>query len=336
MTTREEMLKDIARPEYSFLKTNPHLGDNIILLGLGGSHAYGTDIATSDWDWRGVATRTAKDILTGKDFEQVTNNVTDTTVYSFDKIIKLLCSCNPNTIEMLGLKPEHYLYVSPAGQLLLDNADLFLSKRAVNSFGGYAMAQLNRLSNKSGRANDEIVQNEARSLQKAINGLKLSDTTVSAKVEQCESSPLIILQGVWYLDDFVKLYQVVDNVHTDYRNSTRNNKAVEHGKLNKHMMHLCRLYFMAIDILRDGKIVTYREKEHDFLMDVRNGKYLENGTTPTKEFMNIVADMEKQMKDAAEKSELPDKPDQDRVDALVADINEAVVTGGMEEPQFEI
>ena len=29
--------------EYEFLKTNPRLGDRIMLLGLGGSYAYGTN-----------------------------------------------------------------------------------------------------------------------------------------------------------------------------------------------------------------------------------------------------------------------------------------------------
>ena len=40
---------------YSFLRTNEHLGKNLILLGLGGSHAYGTNVETSDLDVRGCA-----------------------------------------------------------------------------------------------------------------------------------------------------------------------------------------------------------------------------------------------------------------------------------------
>lgn len=48
---------------------------------------------------------------------------------------------NPNVIEMLGNLPEHYLYVSNAGRMLLDNKKLFLSKQVVHSFGGYATAQ---------------------------------------------------------------------------------------------------------------------------------------------------------------------------------------------------
>ena len=40
----------ISHPEYDFLRTNESLGENIILLGLGGSHAYGTNNENSDVD----------------------------------------------------------------------------------------------------------------------------------------------------------------------------------------------------------------------------------------------------------------------------------------------
>ena len=141
----------LKTPEYDFLKTNPHLGNNIILLGLGGSHAYGTNVEGSDIDIRGIALNSKSDILGSSNFEQVVNEATDTTIYSLRKIVSLLSSCNPNTIEILGLKPEHYLYLSPIGQELLDNKKLFLTKRAVQSFGGYAFAQLRRLDNKAAR-----------------------------------------------------------------------------------------------------------------------------------------------------------------------------------------
>jgi hypothetical protein len=52
----------------------------------------------------------------------------------------------------LGLNPEHYLYIHPIGQVLLNNSKLFLSKRAVYSFAGYAKEQLKKLDNKSSRS----------------------------------------------------------------------------------------------------------------------------------------------------------------------------------------
>ena len=62
-------MKDILkRPEYNFIRENKHLGENIILLGLGGSRAYGTNIETSDIDIRGIAINSADEILLGTDF----------------------------------------------------------------------------------------------------------------------------------------------------------------------------------------------------------------------------------------------------------------------------
>ena len=137
--------------EYDFLRTNEHLGKNIILITLGGSHADGTNIDTSDCDIRGCALNTKEEILTNKNFEQFVNEDTDTTIYSFNKLIHLLTNANPNTIEILGCKPEHYLYLSSIGQELLDHKYLFLSKKCVYAFGGYANAQLRRLDNKAAR-----------------------------------------------------------------------------------------------------------------------------------------------------------------------------------------
>jgi hypothetical protein len=53
--TLDNIKNKLKTEEYSFLKDNEHLGDNIILLGLGGSHAYGMDKEDSDLDVRGIA-----------------------------------------------------------------------------------------------------------------------------------------------------------------------------------------------------------------------------------------------------------------------------------------
>ncbi len=144
----EEVLKNtietVIKPkvfnsdEYNFLKTNENLGNNIILLGLGGSYAYGTNNENSDIDIRGCALNSKSNILTYKDFEQVTNDPTDTTIYSFNKFIKLLIDVNPNTIELLGLEDWQYLYLTPVGAEFIKYKDLFLSKKCIQSFGGYA------------------------------------------------------------------------------------------------------------------------------------------------------------------------------------------------------
>ena len=149
--TIDEIKAALKTKEYDFLRNDEHLGENIILLGLGGSHAYGTEKpdGSSDIDLRGFAFNTADEILTNTDIDwQVAgeeNSGIDACIYSFMKMMKLLSECNPNCMEILGLRPEHYLYVSPVGQELLDNKDMFLSKLVIPKFLGYSSQQLYRL-----------------------------------------------------------------------------------------------------------------------------------------------------------------------------------------------
>lgn len=98
--TNAEFKAILQREEYDFLRTNKHLGDNILFLTIGGSHAYGTNVEGSDVDIRGAAG--SPEILGVNRFEQVINNQTDTVIYAINKFVNLLVQCNPNVIELLG------------------------------------------------------------------------------------------------------------------------------------------------------------------------------------------------------------------------------------------
>lgn len=325
--------------EYDFLRENENLGSNIILLGFGGSHAYGTNNENSDVDIRGVAARTKRSILTGSDFEQVVDVDTDTTVYSFDKIVKLLCSCNPNVIELLGLKPEHYIYLTEAGKKLIENRHLFLSKRAVHSFGGYANSQLRRLESKAARLVSQSQQEEH--IIKSIEHASVEFKTMFLEVPgdaiklYIDKSPredydteifCDIALHHYPLRDYKGMMNTMGEIIKSYAKiGRRNEKAIAHDKLGKHMMHLVRLYLMCFDILEQGEIITYREKEHDFLMSIRNGKFLDENRQPIEEFYKIVNEYEKKLDYLKDHTTLPDEVDMNKVMDLVAEINGMVV-----------
>lgn len=97
--TREELQKIIDSESYDFLRTDPHLGKHLMFLTIGGSHAYGTNQEGSDVDIRGVALKSREDLLGMGDFEHYVDKTTDTTVFCFNKAIKLMCSGNPNMLE---------------------------------------------------------------------------------------------------------------------------------------------------------------------------------------------------------------------------------------------
>lgn len=332
----------LKTPEYDFLKTNPHLGNNIILLGLGGSHAYGTNVEGSDIDIRGVALNSKSDILGSSNFEQVVNEATDTTIYSLRKIVSLLSSCNPNTIEILGLKPEHYLYLSPIGQELLDNKKLFLTKRAVQSFGGYAFAQLRRLDNKAARTLEQA-EREQHILNSITNAsyvwpdkydcFKDGDFVNlypdDSELDDMDKEIFMDIHLTHYpLRDYKSMWSDMKNIVSEYgKIGHRNKNAIANDKLGKHMMHLVRLYLMCLDILEKEEINTFRDKDHDFLMEIRNGKFLDKDSHPLPEFYDMVSDYEKRLKYAAENSSLPDKPDYDAINDFLMSVNERIVKG---------
>lgn len=157
--------------EYGFLKEHPRLGKRIILLGVGGSYAYGTDNENSDIDFRGITLNLPSDLLGLTQFEQFEDRDTDTVIYSFNKMVRLLLDCNPNTCEILGLEKEGYLILTELGQELLDNRSLFLSKRAARSFSGYAQGQIRRLQNAIAR--DSMPQ--ARKEQHILHAVQNSE-----------------------------------------------------------------------------------------------------------------------------------------------------------------
>ena len=271
--TVEEIREKLKTSEYDFLRNNKHLGSNIILLGLGGSYSYGMNIeGKSDIDIRGVALNSKEEILLLQNFGQIVDENTDTTIYSFNKMVNLLCKANPNVMEQLGLNTEHYLYIHPIGQVLLNNSKLFLSKRAVYSFAGYAKEQLKKMDNKSSRSFGE-----------------------------------------------------------DYTGIGRRNRyAAAHNKLGKYMAHLIRLYYMCFDILENQKIITYREKEHDFLMNIRNGEYLDKNQQPISSFYDLLSELEKRLEYDEKNTSLPETPDYQRINEFRMFVNEKVVTGKIE------
>ena len=213
-----DVKKLLTSSEYDFLRENRFLGDNIILLAMGGSRAYGTNLPESDVDVRGVAINPSKQIfgLEG-DFEQVVETNTDTTIYSLNKMVKLLTSCNPNTIEILGCRPQDYLYIDKAGQLLLDNKRNFLSKKAIDTFGGYATAQYNRLEHAllgNGNNNEKTLEMLMHSLQCKLNAFnaqhKDTPSNVSIRILTVDEYEKVIITK--YEDEIRQLDEELTNM----------------------------------------------------------------------------------------------------------------------------
>ena len=329
----------LNQKEYAFIHDDPRLGDRIMLLGVSGSHGYGTARDDSDIDLRGVTLNMPSDLIGLTSFEQYEDRETDTVIYSFNKLISLLLNCNPNTIEILGLDENQYLIKNPLGQELLDNRSIFLSKRAAASFGHYADAQLRRLQNAIARdALPQQLREEhiLKSVHHALEDFNRRNEDGGASrmklfiddavTEGMEKEIFLDAELHQYpLRRYNDLMNTLHSVVRDYDKIGKRNHKKDDNHLNKHAMHLVRLFMMGIDILEKAEIRTHRSPEDlKLLNSIRNGDYMKDGVL-TDDFYEIVSDYEARFSEAEKNSILPDNPDIDAVGKFVESINRRTV-----------
>ena len=138
-----------------------------ILLTVAGSRAYGIHKRESDVDLKGVAvppepfflgfaqkfeqadSPTAMsvfgDLLDGDERAAVERTKLEGSVYEIRKFLALAADNNPNILDVLFSRDAEIRLATPAGRLLRENRDLFLSAKAKHTFSGYATAQLKRI-----------------------------------------------------------------------------------------------------------------------------------------------------------------------------------------------
>lgn len=322
-------IKDkVNSSEYEFLRTDPNLGKNILILTTAGSIAYGTNVDTSDIDIRGVTIETKQNIMGLSSFEQFEDRITDTVIYGLKKFINLCLNSNPNVLEILGTRSEHLLVITKGGQLLRDNVDLFLSKKAIQSFGNYATAQLRRLQNALARDNYPQVEKEQHILNsilgqmehlkrtyKSFTGSEINLYIDQSDKQEMDTEIFIDISLEHYpLRDLKNIYSDMNNIVKEYSKLNHRNNKKDELHLNKHAMHLIRLLITGTEILEGKGINTYREKEREFFLDIRKGKYHYN------QIFEMVDEYERRFKSAAKNTSLPDEPDYKRVEELMLEI----------------
>lgn len=146
------------------------LENRTIILAPTGSYAYGTNIHTSDKDYKGVCIPPIEYYLGlesfneynttgGKNFRNTKDDV-DVSIIHINKFVKEAMQGVPNNIEILFCRPEDYLKVTPLGQMLIDHRHLFLSKKLEKKFGGYAHSQIQKLKNErlNGTGRQDLIE----------------------------------------------------------------------------------------------------------------------------------------------------------------------------------
>ncbi|GEA32957.1 nucleotidyltransferase domain-containing protein [Clostridium diolis] len=325
----------LNKEEYKFIHSNENLGENIIYLTLSGSIGYGTNIDNSDVDLRGITIERKENIYGFQSFEQFEDTATDTVIYGLRKFVSLALKGNPNILELLGTKDEHIIYMNKYGEALRKNRELFLSKRVIHTFGNYATAQLRRLQNALAR--DEYPKEEKEkhilnTINNQMNHFSSNYTefpkgSIKLYIDKSDKNEIEteILMDIhidkYSLRDFKSIYSEMSNIVHDYDKLNHRNRKKDDGKLLKHAMHLIRLLIMGTEILKTHEINTYRENEHDLLMDIRKGKYSYD------ELFKLVELYDFNFKEASVNTTLPKEPDERQVEELLISLYERYYNG---------
>ncbi len=134
---------------------NKSPGARPLYLVIRGSHAYGTNIETSDTDYAGVFIQSIDDIIGNKYIGQINDDNNDIVIYEIRRFLELLASNNPTVLELLNTPEDCVIYKDPIFDLVLSDKEKFITKMCAKSFGGYAKQQISKAKGQDKKQNWE-------------------------------------------------------------------------------------------------------------------------------------------------------------------------------------
>jgi len=121
--------------------------ENMLVKHFAGSLAYGTNLPTSDVDYRGVFCADPVNVRTPFFVvREATDQLEeDTKLFELAHFMKLCLDCNPNVVETLWVADKDIVFRTEAYDLLREHRHRLLSSKVAFTTSGYAIAQLKRI-----------------------------------------------------------------------------------------------------------------------------------------------------------------------------------------------
>ena len=150
-------------------------GAKPLYLVIRGSHAYGTNIETSDTDYSGVFVQSMDGILGNKYIEQINDDKNDIVIYELRRFLELLDVNNPTILELLNTPEDCVIYKDPIFDLILNDREKFITKKCANSFGGYSKQQIGKARGQNKKQNwekDKVTRKDVLDFVYVLEGPK--------------------------------------------------------------------------------------------------------------------------------------------------------------------
>ena len=260
--TKKDRMKDEKRilPQ-NLIDKHPGLGKWNIIHAYRGSYAHGTRLEPDerffidDIDTMAVCVPPKDYYLGLKDFhsrgtQEIKEGVWDIVVYEVKKAVSLLAGGNPNILSLLWMGEDKYINITGAGRLLLDNRDLFTSKKIHKAFVGYGYGQLHRMTNQAfegymGDKRRQLFQSlgfDAKNASHAIRifrmGIEMMETG-KLVVERPDAEELkAIKRGEWSLEQIREESDRLKKRADEVYESSKLPYDVDYEKINKLTMEI--------------------------------------------------------------------------------------------------
>jgi predicted nucleotidyltransferase len=295
----------------------------IIFEAMTGSQMYGTADKHSDEDRRGVCIPPL-DIQLGilGNFEQKDGwegEFEDRVIYNIRKFFETLLKNNPTILEFLFIPEANVIKTSPYWKRIVDNRDIFISKKVRHTFAGYAHSQLGRIK----RHRAYLLNPPDHKPTREEFGLPPNPSIAYEHLSAILTLPLE------YIRDEIKemaqneaRYRTFKQEWDDYadwekgRNERRAELEKKWGYDTKHASHLYRLMEEGKECLITGKI-TLPRPEKEVLVAIKWGAYKYD------QLIEMVDNFDAEFEKLYEESKLPFAPDRKKANDLYLEILDA-------------
>lgn len=302
-----------------------------------GSHVYGTNLPTSDLDYKAIYIPTAEDILLQKVKGTIVNstkqdknsrntqNDVDLEVFSLQQYLKLLMEGQTVSVDILFTPEKFYVgNVHPVWKTILENKHRFLHS-GYTAFAGYCRQQANKYGIKGSRIS---------ALRQTLEWLncfadykklfEIGSDQIYRHTCEIEHASIVEINGP---NGKPELHLEVCNRKVPFHATVKYTKSIfqrifdEYGaralQAEKHegidwkaLMHAVRIINQSKELLSSGEVIFPRP-EKDLLLQIRKGEL------PYKDVANIIEVGLEEMEKWSLKSTLPKKPDYDFADQIV-------------------
>lgn len=314
---------------------------NLVYKTKFGSHLYGTNVATSDEDFKGIYIPEQRDIILQRTKKVIQLNEKHSTgtknqagdkdfeVFSFQEFIKLLMEGQTVALDMLfaGFHHDHMVSIYKDAMYAIETYRTKFLHKGTSSFVGYCRTQASKYGLKGGRVA------AMRAAVDFLKGLPQDDKlekhweTIESLSKVTEHMMVEIVEGPnqrllphWDVCDrkmgqtvkvgyALEVYQKVFDAYGHRAKLAEKNENIDW----KALMHAVRVCEEAKELLLTGHI-TFPRPEKELLLKIRKQEL------PYREVSEIIERGLVEVEEAKAKSTLREEPDREFADELVYEI----------------